>query len=225
MKVAALAIVLMGVPVKLEQIRRTGIRELSEEKIRSVRAAGMRYKLVCRAERRGDGVDCGVEAGTAAGSPIPWPIWKARVPRSDSTWMCLGFRSSSTTPGLKRRATGCSPIFFAPYKRKICQELTCARAIRHRSLGHGQHRREAIRVTEIKQHALGYFARDRSWFPIHHEQRLLPHDFLGIFPFLADAGQHRPGVVAKINGQTHQLVGTRDFFDAFDGAHANIQSL
>jgi homoserine dehydrogenase len=59
-KTAALAIVLMGVPVKLEQIQRTGIRELSEEKIRSVRSAGMRYKLVCRAERRGDGVDCSV---------------------------------------------------------------------------------------------------------------------------------------------------------------------
>ena len=60
-KVAALAIVLMGVPVKLEQIQRSGIRELSEEKIRSVRGAGMRYKLVCRAERRGDGVDCSVK--------------------------------------------------------------------------------------------------------------------------------------------------------------------
>jgi homoserine dehydrogenase len=57
-KVAALAIVLMGIPVKLEQVQRTGIRELSPEKIRSVRAAGMRYKLVCRAERRGTGVDC-----------------------------------------------------------------------------------------------------------------------------------------------------------------------
>jgi homoserine dehydrogenase len=60
-KVAALAIVLMGVPVRLEQIQRTGIRELSEEKIRAARAAGMRYKLVCRAERRGDGVDCSVK--------------------------------------------------------------------------------------------------------------------------------------------------------------------
>jgi len=60
-KVAALAIVLMGVPLKLEQVRRSGIRELSEEKIRSVRAAGMRYKLVCRAERRGDSVDCSVQ--------------------------------------------------------------------------------------------------------------------------------------------------------------------
>lgn len=59
-KVVALAIVLMGANVRLDQVRRIGIRELSEEKIRSVRAAGMRYKLVCRAERRGDGVDCSV---------------------------------------------------------------------------------------------------------------------------------------------------------------------
>jgi homoserine dehydrogenase len=60
-KVAALVIALMGAPVKLEQVQRAGIRELSDEKIRSVRAAGMRYKLVCRAERRGDGVVCTVQ--------------------------------------------------------------------------------------------------------------------------------------------------------------------
>jgi homoserine dehydrogenase len=60
-KLTALAIVLMGADVKIEQVKRTGIRDLSEEKIRSVRAAGMRYKLVCRAERRGDGVQCSVQ--------------------------------------------------------------------------------------------------------------------------------------------------------------------
>jgi homoserine dehydrogenase len=59
-KVVVLTIVLMGVPMRLEHVQRIGIRELSEEKIRSVRAAGMRYKLVCRAERRGDGADCSV---------------------------------------------------------------------------------------------------------------------------------------------------------------------
>lgn len=59
-KVAAIATVLMGVPTHIDSVQRTGIRDLSEEKIRSVRAAGMRYKLVCRAERRGDGVDCRV---------------------------------------------------------------------------------------------------------------------------------------------------------------------
>ena len=60
-KVTALATVLMGVSIQLDQVKRTGIRELSEEKIRSVRAAGMRYKLVCRAERRGDTADCSVQ--------------------------------------------------------------------------------------------------------------------------------------------------------------------
>jgi len=59
-KVAALTTVLMGIPVKLDQVQRTGLRDLSAEKIRSVRAAGMRYKLVCRAERRGVGVECSV---------------------------------------------------------------------------------------------------------------------------------------------------------------------
>jgi homoserine dehydrogenase len=59
-KIAAIATVLMGVPTHINEVQRTGIRQLSEEKIRSVRAAGMRYKLVCRVERRGDGVDCRV---------------------------------------------------------------------------------------------------------------------------------------------------------------------
>ena len=60
-KVVVLAIVLMNAPVRLEQVHRTGIRELSEEKIRSVRGSGMRYKLVCRAERRGHGTECRVQ--------------------------------------------------------------------------------------------------------------------------------------------------------------------
>jgi homoserine dehydrogenase len=59
-KVVVMIIVLLGVPIRLDQVQRTGIRELSDEKIRSVRAAGMRYKLVCRAERRGEGVDASV---------------------------------------------------------------------------------------------------------------------------------------------------------------------
>jgi homoserine dehydrogenase len=59
-KTAALATVLMGVPTHVDSVQRTGIRAVTEEKIRAVRAAGMRYKLVCRAERRGDGVACQV---------------------------------------------------------------------------------------------------------------------------------------------------------------------
>jgi homoserine dehydrogenase len=59
-KVAALTIALLGVPIRLDQVQRAGIRDLSEEKIRSVRNAGLRYKLVCRAQRRGDGVEASV---------------------------------------------------------------------------------------------------------------------------------------------------------------------
>jgi homoserine dehydrogenase len=70
-KVVALAIVLMGVPIKIGQVRPTGIRELRAEKIRSVRDAGMRYKLVCRAERRGLGVECTVAPELlSAGDPL-----------------------------------------------------------------------------------------------------------------------------------------------------------
>jgi homoserine dehydrogenase len=70
-KMVTLATVLMGVPLKVKQVRRTGIRELSEEKIRSVRDAGMRYKLVCRAERRGLGVECTVAPELLlAGDPL-----------------------------------------------------------------------------------------------------------------------------------------------------------
>jgi len=70
-KVVALTIILMGIPVKLDQVQRTGIREISAEKIRSVRAAGMRYKLVCRAARRGAGVDCTVRPELLlAGDPL-----------------------------------------------------------------------------------------------------------------------------------------------------------
>ena len=60
-KVAALIIVLMGVDIKLEQIDRTGIRNLSPEEVRGARDAGMRYKLICRAERTASGVRASVK--------------------------------------------------------------------------------------------------------------------------------------------------------------------
>ena len=60
-KIVAMTIVLLGIPIRLDQVRRTGVRELTEEKIRSVRTSGMRYKLVCRAERRGATVECSVQ--------------------------------------------------------------------------------------------------------------------------------------------------------------------
>lgn len=55
-KVAALAIVLMGAEIRLSDVEREGIRSLRAEAIAAARAEGMRYKLVCSAERIAGGV-------------------------------------------------------------------------------------------------------------------------------------------------------------------------
>ncbi|HET9401242.1 MAG TPA: hypothetical protein VFO34_09845 [Candidatus Acidoferrales bacterium] len=54
-KVAALAIVLLGVPITLDQVERIGIRGVPPEEIRAAVKDGTRYKLVCSAERTSDG--------------------------------------------------------------------------------------------------------------------------------------------------------------------------
>jgi len=59
-KVVALTIVLMGVPITLDQVERVGIRSVTPEQVRAARAAGMRYKLICRADRTADGVRASV---------------------------------------------------------------------------------------------------------------------------------------------------------------------
>lgn len=59
-KVAALVIVLMDTPIKLDEIERRGIRTVSPDEVRAARAAGMRYKLICCAERTSDGVRASV---------------------------------------------------------------------------------------------------------------------------------------------------------------------
>ena len=59
-KVAALVIVLMDAPIKLDEIERIGIRGVSFEEMRAARADGMRYKLVCRADRTAGGVRASV---------------------------------------------------------------------------------------------------------------------------------------------------------------------
>ena len=53
-KVSALSTVLMGIPLLPQQIAREGIRGISAEMIAEARAAGKRWKLVCRARREGN---------------------------------------------------------------------------------------------------------------------------------------------------------------------------
>lgn len=55
-KVAALVTVLMGIPLKPQQVVRQGIGAITPEKIAEARRRGERWKLVCRAHRHGDGI-------------------------------------------------------------------------------------------------------------------------------------------------------------------------
>lgn len=55
-KVAALATVVMGIPLKPAEIDRTGIRGISPDMIKEALAAGERWKLVCTAKREGNKV-------------------------------------------------------------------------------------------------------------------------------------------------------------------------
>jgi len=59
-KTAALITVLMDVPIKLEDIYREGIRDLTPNALRNGRRDGWPFKLVCRAQRVGDGVKASV---------------------------------------------------------------------------------------------------------------------------------------------------------------------
>jgi len=55
-KVAALATVLMEAPLLPQQVDRTGIQGITPEMVRDAKASGKRWKLVCSAERNGEGV-------------------------------------------------------------------------------------------------------------------------------------------------------------------------
>ncbi len=59
-KTAALITVLMDVPVRLEEIKREGIRGMSGEAVRAARKEGRPYKLVCRAKKTDSGVTASV---------------------------------------------------------------------------------------------------------------------------------------------------------------------
>ena len=54
-KICAVVNVLMNARLKLEDVRRAGIRDLSIEEVRAARAEGQPYRLVARAHREGEG--------------------------------------------------------------------------------------------------------------------------------------------------------------------------
>lgn len=60
-KVAALVTVLMDTPFTPQQVDRKGIREITPEMLEQARASGMRWKLVCAAERIGGAIRASVK--------------------------------------------------------------------------------------------------------------------------------------------------------------------
>jgi homoserine dehydrogenase len=127
-KVAVLAIVLMNAQLRLEQVQRTGIRELSEEKIRSARAAGMRYKLVCRAERRAQGVHCSVQPELLlASDPLASLEGSSSAVRFDLD--VFGLSIVEQNPGIEATGYGLladflravHPLAFSPRERQPAQ--------------------------------------------------------------------------------------------------------
>lgn len=59
-KTAALITVLMDVPIRLDQIAREGIRDLTPQAVRTAKRDGWPFKLVCRAKRTANGVEASV---------------------------------------------------------------------------------------------------------------------------------------------------------------------
>ena len=59
-KTAALVNVLMDVPIRMDQIAREGIRDLTPSALRNAKRDGWPFKLVCRARRTGNGVEASV---------------------------------------------------------------------------------------------------------------------------------------------------------------------
>jgi len=70
-KVAALSTVLMGIPLKPQDVEREGIRSITPAMLAEAKQAGERWKLVCRAQRNIDGIRASVKPErVSSGSPL-----------------------------------------------------------------------------------------------------------------------------------------------------------
>lgn len=105
-KVAALVTVLMGVPIRLEEIEREGIGRLSGDVVRAARAAGMPYKLVCRAQRDGTRVRASVRPEKVSLSdPMAWVGGTSSI-LCFETDIFPGLAFTENNPGLEATAYG-----------------------------------------------------------------------------------------------------------------------
>jgi homoserine dehydrogenase len=105
-KTAALITVLMDVPVRLEEIGREGVRNLSGEAVRAARKEGHPYKLVCRANKTETGI-----AASVRPEQIPQTDPMAQIAGTSSyiyfeTDIFPGLALTEENPGLYATAYG-----------------------------------------------------------------------------------------------------------------------
>jgi homoserine dehydrogenase len=116
-KVAALIRVLMGVPVRLEEIQREGIGKLSEQAVRAARAQGKPYKLVCRAQRADQGVTASVRPEQVPlNDPLAWVAGTSSIVYFE-TDVFPGLVITENNPGLEATAYGMLADFVRAVKK------------------------------------------------------------------------------------------------------------
>lgn len=114
-KTAALITVLMDCPVRLDQIAREGIRDLTEKAIRTARRDGWPFKLVCRASRTGGRVQASVGPEKVLSSTPMGRISGSSSYVSFETDIFPGLTLTEENPGLYATAYG----LFADFVRAV----------------------------------------------------------------------------------------------------------
>jgi homoserine dehydrogenase len=105
-KVAALVRVLMGVTIRLNEIQREGIGNLSGEAVRAARADGRPFKLVCRARRTDQGVTASVgPEQVPLSDPMAWVAGTSSIVYFE-TDIFPGLAITENNPGLEATAYG-----------------------------------------------------------------------------------------------------------------------
>jgi homoserine dehydrogenase len=125
-KTAALVTVLMDLPIRLDQIARDGIRDLTPQALRTARRDGWAFKLVCRARRTSFTDSGGVEVHGIEASVGPEKILStqpmARINGTSSyiyfeTDIFPGLAITEENPGLHATAYGMLADFVRATRR------------------------------------------------------------------------------------------------------------
>jgi homoserine dehydrogenase len=105
-KTAALITVLMDVPIRLDQITREGIRDLTPGAVRNAKRDGWPFKLVCRAKRIGNEVQASVSPEKVRSSEPMARITGTSSYISFETDIFPGLAVTEENPGLYATAYG-----------------------------------------------------------------------------------------------------------------------